>query len=165
MMLTQAALLGWVCYCTTAFADPHRQYSGRGNIGAGMAFVPSWSGIWGTSAAGGRLSEKHAVSTVNRRFSKAQVSRAGSSRTRSRPSHMLRMAADYYETLGVGRNASKDELKAAFRKLARKYHPDVNGTEEGKSKFTEINQAYSVRESANRRLPCTFPFLGRSSAS
>lgn len=58
------------------------------------------------------------------------------------------MAADYYDALGVGRNATKDELKAAFRKLARKYHPDVNDTEEGKAKFTEINNAYQVSLSA-----------------
>src|SRR5207253_6594685 len=51
---------------------------------------------------------------------------------------------DYYETLGVSRTASEEEIKKAFRKLARKYHPDVakgKGTEE---KFKEINEAYEV---------------------
>src|SRR5437868_3175625 len=51
---------------------------------------------------------------------------------------------DYYETLGVSRTASDEEIKKAFRKLARKYHPDVakgKGTEE---KFKEINEAYEV---------------------
>ena len=55
------------------------------------------------------------------------------------------MAKDYYKTLGVSKNASKEEIKRAFRKMARKYHPDVN-TEESKSgeKFKIINEAYSV---------------------
>lgn len=49
---------------------------------------------------------------------------------------------NYYETLGVAKTASKDEIKSAFRKLAKKYHPDsIEGNEE---KFKEINDAYSV---------------------
>ena len=48
---------------------------------------------------------------------------------------------DYYEALGVGRNASDDELKAAFRKLARQYHPDVNNEADAEEKFKEINEA------------------------
>ena len=42
---------------------------------------------------------------------------------------------DYYEVLGVGRNASDDELKGAFRKLARQYHPDVNKEADSEEKF------------------------------
>jgi len=52
---------------------------------------------------------------------------------------------DYYEILGVTRNASADDLKKAFRHLARKYHPDLNkGSKEAEEKFKEINEAYQV---------------------
>lgn len=54
------------------------------------------------------------------------------------------MAGDYYDTLGVSRNASKDELKRAYRRLARKYHPDVNKEPGAEEKFKEINRAYEV---------------------
>lgn len=55
------------------------------------------------------------------------------------------MARDYYEVLGVGREASADEIKRAFRSLARKYHPDANpGDPTAEEKFKEINEAYSV---------------------
>ena len=52
---------------------------------------------------------------------------------------------DYYETLGVERDVSQDDLKKAFRQLARKYHPDLNkGSKESEEKFKEINEAYQV---------------------
>jgi len=54
------------------------------------------------------------------------------------------MAKSLYETLGVGEKASADEIKKAYRKLARKYHPDVNKDEEAIEKFKEINAAYEV---------------------
>jgi molecular chaperone DnaJ len=54
-------------------------------------------------------------------------------------------AGDYYEILGVKRDASPDDLKKAFRHLARKYHPDLNkGSKEAEEKFKEINEAYQV---------------------
>ena len=55
------------------------------------------------------------------------------------------MANDYYSTLGVARNANLDEIKAAYRKLALKHHPDRNpGNKAAEEKFKEINQAYEV---------------------
>lgn len=55
---------------------------------------------------------------------------------------------DYYKTLGVSRNATTDEIKKAFRKLARKYHPDAGGDE---AKFKEINEAYEVLSDDKKR--------------
>ena len=58
---------------------------------------------------------------------------------------------DYYEILGVSRDASKDDLRAAYRRLARKYHPDVSKDEDAEDRFKEINEAYQVLNDDERR--------------
>src|SRR5918995_4231730 len=58
---------------------------------------------------------------------------------------------DYYEVLGVARGASSDEVKRAYRQLARKYHPDVNREPDAESRFKEITEAYEVLGDAQRR--------------
>ncbi|HEX2184161.1 MAG TPA: DnaJ C-terminal domain-containing protein [Chloroflexota bacterium] len=59
---------------------------------------------------------------------------------------------DYYKILGVGRNATEKDIKAAYRKLARKYHPDVNpGDKQAEDKFKEIGEAYEVLSDPERR--------------
>src|SRR6516164_9702215 len=62
------------------------------------------------------------------------------------------MAADYYETLGVKRDASEEEIKKAYRKLARQYHPDRNpGDKQAEAKFKELQRAYDVLSDKNKR--------------
>ena len=58
---------------------------------------------------------------------------------------------DYYSTLGVNKNASEDEIKSAYRQMAKKYHPDLNKTPEAAEKFKEINEAYSVLSDKTKR--------------
>ena len=83
---------------------------------------------------------------------------------------------DYYEVLGVARDAGEKEIKAAYRKLARKYHPDVNkGDPRAEEKFKEVAEAFAVLSDADKRAkydrggheafgPGFDPFAGASSA-
>ena len=59
--------------------------------------------------------------------------------------------ADYYEILGVDKNASKDELKSAFRKMARQWHPDIKKAPEAEAKFKELGKAYETLMDDDKR--------------
>src|SRR5438874_10369729 len=62
------------------------------------------------------------------------------------------MPRDYYETLGVSKTASEDEIKKAYRSLARKFHPDRNpGDKQAEARFKEIQDAYDVLADKNKR--------------
>ena len=58
---------------------------------------------------------------------------------------------DYYEVLGVSKTADDAEIKSAFRRLAKKYHPDINKEADAEAKFKEVQEAYSVLSDANKR--------------
>lgn len=83
-----------------------------------------------------------------------------------RKTKKLEMPRDYYEVLGVPRNATDDEVKRAFRRLAIKYHPDKNpGNKEAEENFKEINEAYEVLSDAKKRsLYDQFGFAGVGAA-
>ena len=58
---------------------------------------------------------------------------------------------DYYQIMGVGRDASADDIKRAYRKLARKYHPDVSKEKDAEAKFKEVGEAYEVLRDPEKR--------------
>src|ERR1700721_2768413 len=59
---------------------------------------------------------------------------------------------DYYETLSIARNASEDDIRKAYRKLARKYHPDLNpGDKSAEDRFKNVQEAYDILSDAKKR--------------
>lgn len=74
----------------------------------------------------------------------------------------MRAKRDYYEVLGIGRNATDEEIKKAFRKLAFKHHPDHNHNDGAEEKFKEVNEAYEVLSDSDKR--SAFDHFGHSGA-
>ena len=76
----------------------------------------------------------------------------------------MQQVRNYYQVLGVPRNATAEEVKKSFRKLARQYHPDVNPNDKtAEEKFKDINEAYDVLSDDNKRLEYDTQLFGRSS--
>lgn len=73
------------------------------------------------------------------------------------------MTKDYYEILGVPKNATQEQIKKAFKELAKRYHPDVGGPEADQEKFKEISNAYSVLSDENKRKQ--YDMFGEAGAS
>src|SRR5881275_999780 len=69
---------------------------------------------------------------------------------------------DYYASLGVDRNASEDDIKKAYRKLARKYHPDVSKEANAEERFKELSEAYETLRDPEKR--AAYDQLGRHAA-
>jgi len=75
---------------------------------------------------------------------------------------MAEIKQDFYKTLGVERNASDDEIKKAYRRLAMKYHPDRNPDDKSaESKFKDVKQAYEVLSNSQKR--AAYDQFGRAS--
>ena len=72
---------------------------------------------------------------------------------------------DYYEVLGIARNATDEEIKRAFRKLAFKYHPDHNHEDEAEERFKEINEAYEILSNPEKKAAYDAPLYAQTQAT
>lgn len=129
--------------------------------------LPTTAALSAASANDGRLSYSAAATTAaaaaglaagawarrrTHRPSRGFVGTSGSTSGFSRPAGVVaRRAGDFYETLGVSRGASEKDIKSAFRKLARQWHPDVNKEPGAQEKFQEIARAYEVLSDSQKR--------------
>ena len=68
---------------------------------------------------------------------------------------------DYYEVLGVGRSATEDEIRKAYRRLALQYHPDRNKDDGAAEQFKEVKEAYEILSDAREALACTIGTVTR----
>jgi curved DNA-binding protein len=81
----------------------------------------------------------------------SQISGAGAAFLSSTKGQAVVKFRDYYEVMGVARDASADEIKRAYRRLARKYHPDVSKQADAEERFKELAEAYEVLKDAEKR--------------
>ncbi|XP_047047500.1 chaperone protein dnaJ A7A, chloroplastic-like [Lolium rigidum] len=121
-------------------------YGGRGSTVARVCPVSMDPGFL-ASKNGTRGRGKHLVSPS------ASLNHAPSPRFRHRRGSrfIVRAEADFYSVLGVSRNSSKSEIKSAYRKLARSFHPDVNKDPGAEQKFKDISNAYEVLSDDEKR--------------
>eukprot|EP00931_Biecheleriopsis_adriatica_P007366 TRINITY_DN108656_c0_g1_i1.p1 TRINITY_DN108656_c0_g1~~TRINITY_DN108656_c0_g1_i1.p1 ORF type:complete len:470 (+),score=90.98 TRINITY_DN108656_c0_g1_i1:125-1534(+) len=119
------------------------------------AAEPSSDGRYAGSAVASSIGKGASASTASAIGIIAGVAASSAAQaSRSRNSIRCRArggATDYYEVLGVSRNANEKEIKSAFRKLARQYHPDVNKERSAQEKFQEIAKAYEVLSDSQKR--------------
>ena len=64
---------------------------------------------------------------------------------------MAQNKRDYYEVLGIDKSADQDTIKKAYRTLAKKYHPDINKSEDAVEKFKEVQEAYEILSDDNKK--------------
>ncbi|RLM61247.1 chaperone protein DnaJ-like [Panicum miliaceum] len=120
----------------------------RAAYAAGARFLAPKNGTRGRG--------KHLVSSsysLHSQTSSERLNHVPSSRFRQKRGSrfIVRAEADFYSVLGVSRNASKSEIKSAYRKLARSYHPDVNKDPGAEQKFKDISNAYEVLSDDEKR--------------
>lgn len=131
---------------------------GGGSVGGG--------GSWPTAPAGTRqatVATANATSTRIRRFNglEAAVVSLPVASSRRLPATMAVMARDFYEVLGVSKTAGREEIRQAFRRLARAHHPDASAEPEADERFRELLDAYrTLSRPASKRLYDLFGYSG-----